>query len=91
MDVDFGVEVNRAFECAGEVYATETPAGMMAMAHAAVRIRRAPTSDGTELRWLWTAVNLSISPRDAPTMIHGTPATCCRLEAACSWTGYGLS
>src|SRR5580765_2486710 len=30
MDVDFGVEVSRAFESAGEVYATETPAGMAA-------------------------------------------------------------
>src|SRR5580658_6920561 len=27
MDVDFGVEVKRAFERAGEVYATATPAG----------------------------------------------------------------
>ena len=32
MDVDFGVEVNRTFEAAGEVYATETPAGMVAVA-----------------------------------------------------------
>src|SRR5215467_6253067 len=32
MDVDFGVEVVRAFETAGEVYATETPAGEVAMA-----------------------------------------------------------
>jgi effector-binding domain-containing protein len=32
MDVDFGVEVTRAFESAGEVYATETPAGMVAVA-----------------------------------------------------------
>ena len=32
MDVDFGVEVLRAFESAGEVYATETPAGMVAEA-----------------------------------------------------------
>ena len=32
MDVDFGVEVSRAFEAAGEVYATETPAGMVAVA-----------------------------------------------------------
>jgi effector-binding domain-containing protein len=32
MDVDFGVEVSRAFESAGEVYATETPAGMVAVA-----------------------------------------------------------
>jgi|ERR1700722_8116232 len=32
MDVDFGVEVTRAFESAGEVYATETPAGMAAVA-----------------------------------------------------------
>jgi DNA gyrase inhibitor GyrI len=32
MDVDFGVEVTRAFEPAGEVYVTETPAGMVAVA-----------------------------------------------------------
>jgi effector-binding domain-containing protein len=32
MDVDFGVEVSRKFEPAGEVYATETPAGMVAVA-----------------------------------------------------------
>ena len=32
MDVDFAVEVTRAFEAAGEVYATETPAGMVAVA-----------------------------------------------------------
>jgi len=30
MDVDFGVEVTRPFESAGEVYATETPAGLVA-------------------------------------------------------------
>src|SRR5436190_1728423 len=34
---DFGVEVTRAFETAGEVYATETPAG-----EAAVAIHRGP-------------------------------------------------
>jgi effector-binding domain-containing protein len=32
MDVDFGVEVTRAFESAGEVYATETPSGSVAVA-----------------------------------------------------------
>ncbi|MBS1858874.1 MAG: GyrI-like domain-containing protein [Acidobacteria bacterium] len=32
MDVDFGVEVTRRFEPAGEVYPTETPAGMVAVA-----------------------------------------------------------
>src|SRR5436190_20104284 len=32
MDVDFGVEVTREFEAAGEVYATETPAGTVAVA-----------------------------------------------------------
>ncbi|HEY6346295.1 MAG TPA: GyrI-like domain-containing protein [Bryobacteraceae bacterium] len=32
MDVDFGVEVTRVFEPAGEVYATVTPAGMVAVA-----------------------------------------------------------
>jgi len=34
---DFGVEVTRAFETAGEVYATETPAGA-----AAVAVHRGP-------------------------------------------------
>src|SRR5215510_12044820 len=37
MDVDFGVEVTRAFETAGEVYATETPGG-----EAAVAVHRGP-------------------------------------------------
>jgi effector-binding domain-containing protein len=32
MDVDFGVEVSRPFEPAGEVYDTATPSGMVAMA-----------------------------------------------------------
>jgi effector-binding domain-containing protein len=32
MHVDFGVEVSRPFESAGDVYATETPAGMVAVA-----------------------------------------------------------
>jgi effector-binding domain-containing protein len=32
MNVDFGVEVTRRFEPSGEVYATETPAGEVAMA-----------------------------------------------------------
>jgi len=32
MDVDFGVEVSRAFQSAGEVYATETPAGTVVAA-----------------------------------------------------------
>src|ERR1700685_2051877 len=32
MDVDFGVEVSRAFASAGEVCATETPAGTVAVA-----------------------------------------------------------
>ena len=32
MDVDFGVEVAREFEPAGEVYGTETPAGTAAVA-----------------------------------------------------------
>src|SRR5580704_7853703 len=32
MDVDFAVEVSLAFESSGEVYATETPAGMVAVA-----------------------------------------------------------
>lgn len=32
MDIDFGVEVTRAFERAGEVVATETPSGEVAIA-----------------------------------------------------------
>ena len=32
MNVDFGVEVTRAFDPSGDVYATETPAGEVAMA-----------------------------------------------------------
>jgi DNA gyrase inhibitor GyrI len=32
MEVDFGVEVTRAFAAVGEVYATETPAGEAAVA-----------------------------------------------------------
>ena len=32
MDVDFGVQVTRAFERSGEVYSTETPAGKVATA-----------------------------------------------------------
>lgn len=32
MEVDFGVEVTRRFETSGEVYATATPAGEVAMA-----------------------------------------------------------
>ena len=32
MDVDFGVEVTRTFEAAGEVYSTQAPAGVVAMA-----------------------------------------------------------
>ena len=32
INVDFGVEVTRAFDSSGEVYATETPAGEVAMA-----------------------------------------------------------
>jgi effector-binding domain-containing protein len=32
MDIDFGVEVTRAFERSGEVFATQTPAGKVATA-----------------------------------------------------------
>jgi effector-binding domain-containing protein len=32
MDIDFGVEVSRGFETAGEVYARESPAGQVAVA-----------------------------------------------------------
>jgi effector-binding domain-containing protein len=40
---DFGVEVTRTFETAGEVYATETPAG-----EAAVAVHRGPYSSMNE-------------------------------------------
>lgn len=52
MKCDFGVEVTRAFEAAGEVYATETPAG-----EAVVAIHRGPYSSMDEAykaiaRWM---------------------------------------
>ncbi len=46
MDVDFGVEVARSFESSGEVYATETPAGMVAVvAHVGPYDRMKQTHD----------------------------------------------
>src|ERR1700749_4126943 len=46
MDVDFGVEVSRAFEPSGEVHATETPAGMVAIAvHVGAYARMKETHD----------------------------------------------
>jgi effector-binding domain-containing protein len=52
---DFGVEVTRTFETAGEVYATETPAG-----EAAVAVHRGPYSRMNEAYKAieqWMAVN----------------------------------
>jgi effector-binding domain-containing protein len=52
---DFGVEVTRSFETAGEVYATETPAG-----EAAVAIHRGPynrLNEAYEAIKEWMAVN----------------------------------
>src|SRR5947209_20290307 len=52
---DFGVEVTRAFETAGEVYATETPAG-----EAAVAVHRGPynrMNEAHEAIRKWMAAN----------------------------------
>jgi effector-binding domain-containing protein len=55
MDVDFGVEVSRAFESAGEVFATETPAGMVAVAvHLGAYHRMKDTHDAIHA---WRAAN----------------------------------
>jgi effector-binding domain-containing protein len=55
MDVDFGVEVSRAFESAGEVYATETPAGMAAVAvHTGAYERMKETHDAIHA---WSEAN----------------------------------
>jgi len=55
MDVDFGVEVSRAFESAGEVFATETPAGMVAVAvHLGAYDRMKDTHDAIHA---WRAAN----------------------------------
>jgi effector-binding domain-containing protein len=55
MDVDFGVEVVRAFESAGEVFATETPAGEAAVAvHAGAYDRINETHDAIHA---WSAAN----------------------------------
>ena len=52
---DFGVEVTRTFETAGEVYATETPGG-----EAAVAVHRGPynrVNDAHDAIRKWMAVN----------------------------------
>jgi hypothetical protein len=55
MDVDFGVEVTRTFETTGEVYATETPAGVVAMAtHVGAYDRMKETHDAIHA---WRAAN----------------------------------
>ena len=55
MDVDFGVEVVRAFESAGEVFATETPAGEAVVAvHAGAYDRIKETHDAIHA---WSAAN----------------------------------
>src|SRR5579864_7261097 len=56
---DFGVEVTRTFEAAGEVYATETPAG-----EAAVAVHRGPYSrmnEAYEAIRAWMAANRRLS------------------------------
>jgi effector-binding domain-containing protein len=55
MDVDFGVEVIRAFEPAGQVHATETPAGTAAAAvHVGPYERMKETHDAIHA---WRAAN----------------------------------
>ena len=57
---DFGVEVTRTFETAGEVYATETPAG-----EAAVAVHRGPYNRMNEAHDAirkWMAANRKESP-----------------------------
>jgi effector-binding domain-containing protein len=55
MDIDFGVEVARAFESVGEVYATETPAGMVAVAvHLGAYDRMKEANDAIHA---WSAAN----------------------------------
>jgi effector-binding domain-containing protein len=55
MDIDFGVEVSRVFESAGEVFATETPAGMVAVAvHRGAYDRMKETHDAIHA---WRAAN----------------------------------
>ena len=56
---DFGVEVTRTFDTAGEVYATETPAG-----EAAVAVHRGPYSTVNEAHTAiekWMAANRRVS------------------------------
>ncbi len=55
MQCDFGVEVTRGFESAGEVYATETPAG-----EAAIAVHRGPynrMSEAYDAIEKWMAAN----------------------------------
>jgi effector-binding domain-containing protein len=60
MDVDFGVEVSRAFESAGEVFAAETPAGMVAVAvHRGAYDRMKETHDAIHA---WRVANNRPSP-----------------------------
>jgi effector-binding domain-containing protein len=55
MDIDFGVEVSRGFETAGEVYATETPAGQAAVAvHVGAYDRMKETHDAIHA---WAVAN----------------------------------
>jgi effector-binding domain-containing protein len=55
MDVDFGVEVTRPFERAGEVFSTETPAGQVAAAlHIGPYERLSDTHQGIHA---WAATN----------------------------------
>jgi effector-binding domain-containing protein len=68
---DFGVEVTRAFETAGEVYATETPAG-----EAAVATHRGPyhrMNDAHEVIRVWMAANRRESAGHS-WEIYGDPA-----------------
>jgi len=55
LQCDFGVEVTRGFESAGEVYATETPAG-----EAAIAVHRGPynrMSEAYDAIEKWMAAN----------------------------------
>jgi effector-binding domain-containing protein len=55
MDIDFGVEVSRGFETAGEVYAPETPMGQAAVAvHVGAYDRMKETHDAIHA---WAVAN----------------------------------
>ena len=80
MDVDFGVEVTRAFEPAGEVYSTETPSGTVAVAvHVGPYNRMKETHDVIHA---WRAANhrtfagqsweIYADPVDDPTKLETT-------------------